>query len=194
MLPGLISGAVVSETSAAVSAKARRRMTFTGAMALGVMSADLRAAKVADAADVVRVLRASRLRFLPYAPPAHSEAEYLEWVRASLLPSGGVTVATIDERVVGVLATRRTDDGSWIDQLYVEPEYCGRGVGSQLMNVALSSLRRPVRLHTFQENRGAHGFYERFGFVAIKWGDGSENEEGCPDVVYELVDGIAIDA
>jgi GNAT superfamily N-acetyltransferase len=157
------------------------------------MAADLRPARPEDAADVVRVLRASRLRFLPYAPPAHSEAEDLRWARAALLPSGGVTVATVDERIVGVLATRRADDASWIDQLYVQPEYCGRGVGSQLMQAALSYLRRPVRLYTFQENREASRFYERFEFVAIKWGDGSENEEGCPDVLYELALPMALD-
>jgi ribosomal protein S18 acetylase RimI-like enzyme len=114
----------------------------------------------------------------------------LEWARVSLLPSGGVTVATIEDRIVGVLATRRGDDVSWIDHLYVHPEHCGRGVGSQLMKLALSSLRRPVRLYTFQENRRARRFYERLGFVAIRWGDGSENEERCPDVLYELVDRI----
>ena len=154
------------------------------------LPADLRSATVEDAADIVRVLRASRLRFLPYAPPAHSEAEDLEWARAHLLPAGGVTVATIDDGIVGVLATRRSDGVSWIDQLYIQPEYCGRGVGSQLMRFALTSLLRPVRLYTFQENRRAHRFYERFGFVATRRGDGSDNEEGRPDVLFELVDGI----
>jgi GNAT superfamily N-acetyltransferase len=158
------------------------------------MSAALRSANVEDAADVVRVLRASRLRFLPYAPPAHSEGEDLAWARDSLIPSGGVTVATVGDDVIGVLAVSGAEGANWIDQLYVQPEYCGRGIGSQLMELALSSLRRPIRLYTFQQNEGARRFYERFGFSPIKWGDGSENEEGCPDVLYELVRGSANDA
>jgi len=62
------------------------------------------------------------------------------------------------------------------------------------MTVALSSLRRPIRLYAFQQNAGARRFYERFGFLPIEWSDGSRNEEGCPDVLYELAEGIAADA
>ncbi|MGE3511045.1 MAG: histone acetyltransferase, partial [Vicinamibacterales bacterium] len=28
-------------------------------------------------------------------------------------------------------------------------------------------------------------FYERHGFVAVAFGDGSGNEERCPDILYE---------
>jgi GNAT superfamily N-acetyltransferase len=149
------------------------------------MSAVLRSAQAKDAADIARVLRASRLRFLPYAAPVHSEAEDLEWVRDSLIPSGGVTIAIVDNSIVGVLAVSRAEGANWIDQLYIRPEYSGCGVGSQLLKVALSSLHRPIRLYTFQRNRRARGFYERFGFLPIEWSDGSNNEEGCPDVLYE---------
>jgi ribosomal protein S18 acetylase RimI-like enzyme len=159
---------------------------------LGGVETFVRSANEADAVDVVRVLRGSRLRFLPYAPPVHSEAQTLHWVLSDLIPSGGVTVATVDKHVVGVLAVSRGDGASWIDQLYVDPEYCGRGVGSQLLAGALASLPRPIRLYTFQQNGGARRFYERHGFSPIRWGDGSGNEEGCPDVLYEL--GIAGDA
>ena len=150
------------------------------------MAAVVRSARETDAADVVRVLRASRLLFLPYAPPAHSAAQTLDWVLESLIPSGGVTVATLDEYVVGVLAVSHADGASWIDQLYVDPEYCRRGVGSQLLSAALSSLPRPIRLYTFQQNGDARRFYERHGFLPIQWSDGSGNDEGCPDVLYEL--------
>jgi ribosomal protein S18 acetylase RimI-like enzyme len=118
----------------------------------------------------------------------HPEAKDLAWARDSLISSGGVTVALADQEIIGVLAVKHTADGSWIDQLYIQPEHCGRGVGSQLMKLALSSLHRPIRLYTFQQNNGARRFYERFGFSPIQWGDGSGNEEGCPDVLYELVD------
>jgi GNAT superfamily N-acetyltransferase len=150
------------------------------------MSAVLRSASVEDAADVVRVLRASRLHFLPYARPVHSEAQDVDWARSALIPSGGVTVATVNNKVVGVLAVSRADDATWIDQLYVEPEHCGHGVGSLLMKAAMASLARPIRLYTFQQNGGARRFYERFGFSPVEWGDGSKNEERCPDVLYEL--------
>lgn len=150
------------------------------------MSAFLRSASVEDASDIVRVLRASRTRFLPYAPPAHSEVEDLRWATHSLIPSGGVTVASVAGRIVGVLAVSQSDGASWITQLYVEPEHCGTGIGTQLLRAALGTLGKPIRLHTFQQNVAARRFYERFGFEPIAFGDGSANEEGCPDVLYEL--------
>ena len=146
----------------------------------------LRSATLQDAPDIVRVLRGSRFRFMPYAPPTHSAAQDLHWARRSLIPTGGVTVACIDGTVVGVLAIRQTDDAGWIGQLYVEPAYCGRGIGTQLLASALTSLRRPVRLYTFQENERARAFYEGHGFRPVEFGDGSQNEERYPDVLYEF--------
>jgi hypothetical protein len=35
-------------------------------------------------------------------------------------------------------------------------------------------------------NAGARRFYERHGFSAIEFTDGSANEERCPDVLFEL--------
>jgi len=123
---------------------------------LGVMSACLRSASPEDASDVVRVLRASRSHFLPYAPRAHSEAEDLRWAIHSLIPSGGVTLASVEDRIVGVLAVSHSDGRSWIDQLYVEPQYCGRGIGTQLLRVALNSLRGPdPAIHVSEECESA---------------------------------------
>jgi RimJ/RimL family protein N-acetyltransferase len=42
-----------------------------------------------------------------------------------------------------------------------------------------------LRLYTFQCNEGARRFYERNGFTAVAFGDGSGNEEGEPDIRYE---------
>jgi len=118
--------------------------------------------------------------------------EDIRWVSDSLIPSGGVTVASVGEKIVGVLAVSRTKDTSWIDQLYIQPEYCGRGIGSQLLRAALSYLKRPIRLYTFHQNDAARRFYESFGFKPIEYGDGSENEERCADVLYELADDVNV--
>ena len=150
------------------------------------MSLVMRAARADDAVDIVRVLRTSRLAFLPYAPPAHAQSEELKWVRVTLIPSRGVTVAEIDGAIVGVLAVMRREESSWIDQLYVQPEFCGQGIGTSLLKGVLSSLPRPVCLYTFQENWRARRFYERFGFRPTEFSDGSDNEERCPDILYEL--------
>jgi hypothetical protein len=41
-----------------------------------------------------------------------------------------------------------------------------------------------VKLFCFQANKGARRFYERHGFVAEAFGEGSANEEGLPDILY----------
>lgn len=145
----------------------------------------IRGARLSDAARVARCYLASRQTLLPYAPLPHTDAEVLAWVSDVLLPAGGVTVALEAGTVVGFIAVSARADGSWIDQLYVHPARCRRGVGSTLLHLALSRLPAPIRLYTFEPNRGARGFYERHGFSAVAFGDGSNNESQCPDVLYE---------
>ncbi|MEQ8486252.1 MAG: GNAT family N-acetyltransferase [Pseudomonadales bacterium] len=146
----------------------------------------IRCAKPADAAAVADVYLASRKAFLPFAPLAHGDAEVRTWIAATLLPAGGVSVAEVDGRVVGMVAVSTAPEGAWIDQLYVAPDSVDHGVGTLLLRNALGRLSHPVRLYTFAENLRARAFYERHGFTAIDFGDGSGNEEGQPDVLYEL--------
>jgi len=122
---------------------------------------------------------------MPYAPSAHAEADVHDWVAAVLVPGGGVTVATGDDAVVGVMAVSRRDGFSWIEQLSVTPRLVGQGIGSELLRHALSRLPPPIRLYTFQANAGARRFYARNGFEAIAFGNGDDNEERCPDVLFE---------
>jgi ribosomal protein S18 acetylase RimI-like enzyme len=149
---------------------------------------ELRPATQADSEKVADVYLASRNTFLDFAPMAHSEAEVREWIANHLLPSGGVMVAVAGrdmDAVVGMMALSREDGVGWIDQLYLLPSAVGLGIGSRLVEQAKSELGPPIRLYTFQENAGARRFYERHGFRAIAFGNGSKNEEGCPDVLYE---------
>lgn len=150
------------------------------------MNALLRDAKAEDASAIAQVLLASRKEFLPYAPLRHSEAEIAQWMREVLIPSGGVTVACFGAQVVGFLAIAQEDGVSWVNQLYLLPSHVGAGIGSRLLAQALRELAPPVRLYTFQANVRARSFYERNGFVPVKFSDGESNEERCPDVLYEL--------
>lgn len=150
------------------------------------MKAMLRPATAADASRVARLLIDTRSAFMPYAPSAHSEAEVREWVASTLVPAGGVTVAEVDGRVMGAMATERQGTVSWITHMAVDPSLVGRGIGSLLLAHAMHKLAPPIRLYTFQANAGARRFYERHGFTAIEFTDGRANEERCPDVLYEI--------
>lgn len=150
------------------------------------VTALLRHATAADAARVADLLIDTRRAFMPYAPSAHREVDVRSWVASSLLATGGVIVAELDGRVVATMATAIESEASWITQMAVEPALTGRGLGTRLLGQALSTLGSPIHLWTFQQNVGARRFYERNGFVAIQFTDGRDNEERCPDVLYEF--------
>jgi GNAT superfamily N-acetyltransferase len=114
--------------------------------------------------------------------PVHSDEEVLAWFDAVVLPTKEVWVT---EEAGGILAVLVLED-DWIDQLYVDPDHVGHGIGRELMAVA--KARRPggLRLWTFAANARARRFYERHGFAITTSTDG-DNEEGAPDICYEWV-------
>ena len=146
----------------------------------------LRAAVLEDKDAVATVLLRSRQAFLPYATTSHEPHQVLDWVTQHLIPAGRVTVAVEDEKVVAVLAVSENECTAWVDQLYVLPGHENQGHGTRLLQLAHQSLKRPIRLFTFQQNVGARRFYERHGYKVVALSDGANNEEKCPDVLYEL--------
>ena len=138
-----------------------------------------RESRPADAAAVATIWLASFTATYRF-PPAHSADEVRDWVADVLLPGTETWIAEGGDEPVGFISI---DDRS-IDQLYVLPEWTGRGIGSKLVRIA--QQRRPTGLEvwTFQVNAGARRFYERHGFRAVEHSDGSGNEERQPDVRY----------
>ena len=141
--------------------------------------------RVDDAEAIATVYLRSRKELVACAPLAHSDDEVRQWIRGRLIPDGRVTVALVGGQTVGLLSVSRGVDESWIDQLYLHPAWVGQGIGTKLLDLARAELRPPIRLYTFQANERARRFYESRGFRAIAFGDGTGNEEKCPDVLYE---------
>jgi GNAT superfamily N-acetyltransferase len=81
--------------------------------------------------------------------------------------------------IIGIIAFRE----DWIDQLYVLPKAQGRGVGTELLQVAQSSFDR-LHLWTFQRDVQARRFYEARGFALVQETNGAGNEEKEPDALY----------
>lgn len=150
------------------------------------MNVVFRQATPTDAERVADVYLASRKTFLPFAPLAHSDAEVRQWVAEVLIPSGGVTTATIANETIGMMALSHDGQLDWIDQLYLHPSTVGRRIGTQLLERAKQELGPLIRLYTFQANTASRHFYEGHGFQPIAFSDGHTNEEHCPDVLYEL--------
>ncbi len=153
----------------------------------------LRPAVPADALRLAQILIDSRRVHVVHAPLAHTDDEVRAWVQAVLVPGGGVTVAQQGPEMLGLMAVAIEHAPvepaplpvGWIEQLYLDPAVTGRGIGSMLLAHALATLPAPVRLWTFQASTGARRFYERGGFVPLQFTDGADNEQRCPDVLYE---------
>lgn len=125
------------------------------------------------------IRRVSLWQRLPWLPDVHTPEEDEQYWRMHLLPNCTILGAAIGNRLVGVIAY----GNSWIEQLYVLPDFQGIGIGSLLLGCAKEEMDE-IRLWTFQRNTGARGFYERHGFTAEEETDGADNEEREPDVLY----------
>jgi GNAT superfamily N-acetyltransferase len=140
----------------------------------------LRRAEAADAEAVAGVWLRSFAAALPTVVRAHSDDAVRAYFRDVVVPRQETWVAEVDSAVVGMMVL----DGESLEQLYLAPDRRGSGLGDRF--VALAKERGPegLSLWTFQVNRPAHRFYERHGFVAAEYTDGSRNEEREPDVRY----------
>ncbi|WP_406425153.1 GNAT family N-acetyltransferase [Streptomyces sp. NBC_01589] len=141
----------------------------------------LRKAAAKDAEPLTRVFLASRTRTMPYLPKLHSDADTLAWMTHVVLPGTTVWVA---ETGTGEVLGFASVDGTELEHLYLRPDVRRRGIGSLLLAKAREISPEELTLHVFQRNTDARAFYERHGFTAVDFNDGSRNEEKEPDVRY----------
>ncbi|WP_225831400.1 GNAT family N-acetyltransferase [Streptomyces sp. NK08204] len=141
----------------------------------------IRRAGPADARAAADVWLRSFAAALPTVVRPRSDEEVRHYIRDVVVPLRETWVAeAAGGEIVGLMVL----DGELLSQLYLAPEWRGRGLGDRL--VALAKERSPggLTLWTFQVNKPAHRFYERHGFRAVEFTDGSGNEEQEPDVRY----------
>lgn len=142
----------------------------------------LEPARASDANEIAAIHIASRADALPYLPRLHTAEQVRNWIACFVLRQCRVWVARENGgQAVGFLVL----DGDEVEQLYVLPGCQGRGIGSQLLDLAKREGPGRLRLQTFQRNARARAFYEARGFRAAAFDDGSRNEECEPDVRYE---------
>jgi GNAT superfamily N-acetyltransferase len=143
---------------------------------------EIRPATVEDATRIADVWLSSWRATFDFEP-AHPDEDVRRWVREELLVEAEDWVATDPSNGDSVIALLGLSD-TMVEQLYVRPDRIGRGVGRALLELA--KRRRPdgLDLYCFAANDRARRFYERNGFEAVAFGDGSGNEERQPDVLY----------
>ncbi|MFC0599243.1 GNAT family N-acetyltransferase [Streptomyces palmae] len=140
----------------------------------------IRRAEAADGGPVAEVWLRSYDAALPTVRRAHSDDAVRAYITEVVVPAQETWLAERDGSVVGMMVL----DQDWLSQLYLAPDWRGKGLGDRL--VALAKERRPdgLQLWTFQVNGPAQRFYQRHGFVEVERTDGRDNEEREPDIRY----------
>ena len=114
-----------------------------------------------------------------YDTQGRSLDDFIAFYRARVMVDGPVWGVFDGDALRGHLALLP----GWIDHLYVDPDFHGRGYGSALVSLAQRE-QDLLRLYTFQKNVRARALYERHGFQVEELTDGTRNEEQMPDVTY----------
>jgi ribosomal protein S18 acetylase RimI-like enzyme len=134
-----------------------------------------------DLEAVVRVWHSSGQRAYPFIDlwQRFTLDEARTVFRTVVASTCEVWVAATADGVVGYLAIR----GTYLDRLYVAPDHQRRGIGGALLAHALKRSPAGLELHTHVKNATARSFYEKRGFVAVRYGM-SPPPENEPDVEY----------
>ena len=135
----------------------------------------LRAAFETDAGKVGAILSEFIDETL-WMPRIHTRAEDIGF-SGMMIDRGWVTVALLDDVIVGFLAL----DGSDIQALYVARSFWRKGCGQCLIDHAKSN-GTSLSLWTFQANESARLFYLDQGFREVERTNGAGNDEKLPDI------------
>jgi ribosomal protein S18 acetylase RimI-like enzyme len=145
-------------------------------------SLEIRRMQPAELREVVALWTRSKRRALAWlaAELAHTPEEDFAYFSETICARGDVWVAARAGQPVALMAL----EGSHVDQLFVDPDSQGRGVGSALLAHAKRLHPRGLSLFTHVRNVRARAFYEARGFRAVRFGV-SPPPESEPDVRYE---------
>jgi GNAT superfamily N-acetyltransferase len=135
----------------------------------------LRPATDADAGTLAAIHR--RARESAAIPNLHSRTSIRRFLLRTIHQSH-VMIACRDGTPVGYAALHN----GWLDQLYIHPDHHRLGIGTTLLAWARRDTPG-LRLYCVAHNARARAFYRSHGGVILSEGDGTDNEEGLPDLL-----------
>ncbi|GAB5509964.1 MAG: hypothetical protein Rhims3KO_13650 [Hyphomicrobiales bacterium] len=140
----------------------------------------------ADVGALAALHVAARASMQLFAEP-FTLGEHASYI-AGLAIGCDITVAQMGQGPVGFIAfVRKTQGGlGLISHLFVHPDHQRKGVGAQLLDTTIEQHGLPLHLWVFEANSRARSLYESRGFEMTERTDGTSNEEGLPDLHYEL--------
>lgn len=80
---------------------------------------------------------------------------------------GGIHIVFTDDKPVGVVGWENKNEFFWLKELFILPEYQGRGIGSKIVLETIKrakAVKKDIRLRTLKANLGAKKLYEKYGF------------------------------
>ena len=143
------------------------------------MPYQLRRATIADA-DVIAAVFSPSFRLLTFLPALHTVARG-PLVHRERDPQG---VRGDDRRERERYCRVSGPPGRGGAPSLRAPGSSGSGAGTQLIEAAKESGAAALELWCFQANTRGRRFYEARGFRAVRFTDGTHNEERTPDVRY----------
>jgi ribosomal protein S18 acetylase RimI-like enzyme len=139
----------------------------------------IRAAQPTDAGAVGAIL-SQFIDTTDWMPRLYSRAQDLGFA-GLMVDRGWVSVIEPQGQGTGIAGFLAMDAG-YVHALYVACGQRGLGWGRRLLDHAKSGAAR-LELRTFAENGDAQRFYVREGFHEAGRGDGTQNDEGLPDIL-----------
>ncbi len=117
-----------------------------------------------DVPAIARVHRRACLVAYTFMNWSYSETECRTWYLEKFKEWDWGLIAQHHLTSVGFIAAT----GTHLDQLFVDPNYQRRGIGTYLLTEALTRQAPIATLSVFKQNTAARRFYERHGFRETK--------------------------
>ncbi|EYT54539.1 GNAT family acetyltransferase [Leucobacter sp. UCD-THU] len=139
------------------------------------------AARAGDAAQIAALVRAA---YEPYVSRIGREPAPMRTDYAAAVEAGGVLVARLEGRILGVLVTEARPDHLLVENVAVAPEARGLGIGAALLERADEEARSlglvETRLYTNARMTENLAYYPRRGFREV----GRRTEDGFDRVYF----------
>ncbi|WP_228407122.1 GNAT family N-acetyltransferase [Leucobacter muris] len=127
------------------------------------------AARAGDAAQIAALVRAA---YEPYVSRIGREPAPMRTDYAAAVEAGGVLVARLEGRILGVLVTEARPDHLLVENVAVAPEARGLGIGATLLERADEEARSlglvETRLYTNARMTENLAYYPRRGFREVE--------------------------
>ena len=125
----------------------------------------------ADASDSEFVFTVKKAAFRAYVEQVWGwDDSYQRELHNRRFASQNLYIILFREVDVGFLAISHTPDMFKVNQLFILPEYQGRGIGSACMTRIINNAnleQKPVVLQVLKVNTRGIAFYQRLGFTVI---------------------------